>query len=110
MHNMSDDNKLTIVTTDTSGPVMRGARDQVKKVVEKGIPLGTLRSNFSNFMSGLQDIFMDVEKNPVGNMQLDEVTFSVEIGADGEFKLVGTGVGVSASSSITFKLRRKKEG
>jgi hypothetical protein len=48
-----------------------------------------------------------VGQSKVGDFVLDEVSFSAEIGSDGEFKLVGTGIGISASSGVTFTLRRK---
>jgi len=44
----------------------------------------------------------------VDDFVLDEIAFSEEIGADGEFKLVGTGVGFSANNRVTFILRRQK--
>jgi hypothetical protein len=46
------------------------------------------------------------EPVPAGAFRLAEIQFSAEIGADGDFKLLGTGVGVSAKSGITFVLRR----
>ncbi|MEM7536859.1 MAG: hypothetical protein AAF639_32060 [Chloroflexota bacterium] len=57
-------------------------------------------------MQSLHSI-LSIEEQTVGDLVLDEVTFSAEIGADGEFKLLDTGVGVSVSSGVTFMLRRK---
>jgi len=97
---------LTVVTTTQSK--MRGPEDQVRKLVEKGIPLDKLQQSFARFLGSLQQVFSDIEQGRVGNFELDEIAFSVEIGADGEFKLVGAGVGISSTSSVTFTLHRRK--
>ena len=96
---------LTVVTTTKSK--MRGAEDQVRKLVEKGIPLDKLQQNFARFLGSLQQVFSDIEQGKVGDFELDEIAFSAEIGADGEFKLVGAGVGISSTSSVTFTLHRR---
>lgn len=48
-----------------------------------------------------------VEQTRVGDFVLEEIAFSAEIGINGEFKLLGTGVGASATSCVTFTLRLK---
>jgi hypothetical protein len=35
---------------------------------------------------------------------LEEVEFSAEVSADGEFKLLGTGIGVEAKGGVKFTL------
>ncbi len=37
----------------------------------------------------------------MGDLVLDEIEFSVEIGANGEFKLLGAGISANAGSSLT---------
>ena len=100
---------VTVVTTTESKMRggMRGPEEQVRKLVEKSIPLDKLQQNFVSFLNGLQQIFLEVGQSKVGDFMLDEVSFSAEIGADGEFKLMGTGIGISSSSGVTFTLRRK---
>lgn len=77
--------------------------------VTKPLKVAELRERFREFMSGLQSI-VDVEEAGAGGFQLTEIQFSAEISANGEFKLVGSGVGVEASSAVTFVLQRKSSG
>lgn len=100
--------EIVIVTTGASSN-MRGADDQVRKLVEKSVSIEVLQSKFNQFLDSLQKI-LDVRTAQVGDFVLDEITFGAEISANGEFKLVGTGVGVSATSGMTFVLRRKPAG
>ena len=100
-----DEPTLTVVTATELK--MRSAGDPLHKLADKGIALDTLRENFQRFLSNLEQIFLEVGQGRVGDFVLEEVTFSAEIGTNGEFKLVGTGVGISASSGVTFTLRRQ---
>lgn len=108
---MAEQKTLTVVGT-VSAPVeeaLRGRSDQdskVRQVVEQAISVETLQANFSAFLDNLRRV-LAVDNGRVGDLVLDEITFSVEIGADGEFKLLGAGIGASASSSLSFTLRRE---
>jgi hypothetical protein len=99
---------IKVVTGDMRSSGMRdGSGDaMIKKVQEKSLAIDALSQSFARFLQSLQQI-ISVEQPRVGDFVLDEVTFSAEIGADGEFKLLGAGVGVSASSGISFTLRRE---
>lgn len=74
-------------------------------LISQTVDVGVLRDRFDDFMAKLQSIVRSDEQR-AGAFRLAEIQFSAEIGADGEFKLLGTGVGVSAKSGITFVLRR----
>ena len=101
--------QVTVVTASAAPQsTMRGAKEEARKLIEEGIPLDRLQRGFKAFMESLRQIVTGGDGQQVGDFVLDEITFSAEIGADGEFKLLGTGVGVSASSAISFKLSRKK--
>jgi hypothetical protein len=105
---MAEEKKLLVVTASRSvGSTMRGKRgqDEAETVIEEGIPLDKLQSGFANFMDGLSEI-VQAGYDKVGSYQLDEISFSAEIGAQGEFKLLGSGVGVSGKAGVSFKLRR----
>ncbi|MGB5048902.1 MAG: hypothetical protein WBO46_08220, partial [Caldilineaceae bacterium] len=82
------------------------AEAAVRQTVDKALSVDALSASFNRFIDGLRRV-LNVEQAAVGDLVLDEITFSVEIGADGEFKLLGTGVSANASSSLTFTLRRK---
>ena len=79
---------------------------QRANIVERPVEVLKVRDNFHRFLSSLKSI-VDVDVPAVGQFELDEVQFSAEISANGEFKLMGTGAGVQATSGVTFTLRRK---
>jgi hypothetical protein len=93
----------TITIVGTAGG---GSRARKRDIVEQPLDVGIVRKNFLSFLEGLKAI-VDGELPAVGQFELDEVQFTAEIAADGQFKLLGTGVGLQASSGVTFTLRRK---
>lgn len=87
----------------------RGAApEQVCKVVDSTLSVETLQDNFAAFLANLRQV-LAVDSGRVGDLALDEIRFSVEIGAEGEFKLLGTGIGASTSAGLTFTLRRQSQ-
>jgi|GEM_PF-1303490 len=101
---------ITIVATETaqSKSLTRGGADvAIRQTVDKVLSVEALSASFNNFIDGLRKV-LNVEQASVGDLVLDEITFSVEIGANGEFKLLGTGISANAGSSLTFTLRRKE--
>ena len=101
------DSTIEIVTReDDNGS--RGSRSLLDKIdlVTSTIDTEKLKQNFARFVSDLQSV-VDAKMDQASAFQLDQVIFSAEISASGEFKLLGTGVGVQGSSSITFVLQRK---
>jgi hypothetical protein len=79
------------------------------ETVSKSIDVGQLRERFREFMASLQSI-VAIEEPEDGQFSLTEIQFSAEITASGDFKLLGTGVGIEASSAVTFVLERKWAG
>jgi hypothetical protein len=79
-----------------------------RDIVEKPVDTLQVRTNFHRFLQSLESI-VDVEVPVVGQFELEEVQFSAEISANGEFKLLGTGAGVQATSGVTFTLRRRRQ-
>ena len=107
---MPDENNLELIvvrTTESPTSTMRGAKEEARRLIEDGIPLDQLQQGYARFMAGIRAIIASGNSD-VGQFNLDEVSFKAEIGAKGEFKLLGSGVGVSATSGITFVLRRQK--
>ena len=106
---MPEEKKLLVVTsTRSERTTMRGKREYAESIIEEGIPLDKLQSGFANFMDCLSEI-VQTGYDKVGSYKLDEISFSAEIGANGQFKLLGSGVGVSGKAGVTFKLRRESK-
>jgi hypothetical protein len=103
---MADD-AITIVTTDAPS-TRRDRGDNVRRVVESTVSAEQLQTNLVRFIDTLGALLRAGDTR-AGEFELDEVGFSAEIGADGDFKLLGTGVGVSASSAVTFTWRRRPD-
>lgn len=82
------------------------SRSDRLELVSNSIEVSKLRERFKEFMSSLQSI-IDVHTPNDSSFQLNEIQFSAEITANGDFKLLGTGVGVEAKSAVTFVLQRK---
>jgi hypothetical protein len=98
-----------IVVTSSSRSTdkgMRSTQERAGRLMDKGIPVDQIHQNYARFLDSMRAIFAK-DAGRVGDFVLEEITFSAEIGANGEFKLLGTGVGVTANSGVTFTLRRK---
>jgi hypothetical protein len=100
--------ELTIVTTEAESG-RRGTGDSVRRIVESRVSVEVLQANLGGFVETIRDL-LDRQATRAGAFELDEVALSVEIGADGELKLLGAGVGVHGSSGIQLTWRREPEG
>ncbi|HRJ44266.1 MAG: hypothetical protein KJZ86_18700 [Caldilineaceae bacterium] len=107
---MAENETITIVAVETIQPksTTRGGLPEMalRQTVDKAVSVEALSASFNNFINGLRKV-LNVEEASVGDLVLDEIEFSVEIGANGEFKLLGAGISANAGSSLTFTLRRK---
>jgi hypothetical protein len=101
-----DEQQIEIITREAED-YSRSRGDRLELVSEK-LNISVLRDRFKSFIASLQSM-IDIDKPKDLPFELDEVQFSAEISANGEFKLIGTGVGVEASSAVTFVLKRKAE-
>jgi hypothetical protein len=100
---------VTVVTSATVPSALRqGPTEHLRKLVENSVPTDKLQQSFGTFLRTLQHI-VAAGQQYAGDFTLEEVAFRAEIGADGEFKLLGTGVQVSAGSAVTFTLRRQPQ-
>lgn len=81
--------------------------DEVTRVTKK-VSVTDLNRRFNEFMSSLETAFaVEGLQTRAGAFELSEIQFSAELSAEGNFKLLGTGVGVTAGSALTFVLTRK---
>jgi hypothetical protein len=105
---------ITIVATEEERPSStrgstRSAADQVKRVTAE-LSASDLSAKFVEFMRSLEEVFSVPDlRTAAGPFQLSEIQFSAELSASGDFKLLGTGVGVAANTALTFTLKRRDE-
>jgi hypothetical protein len=100
--NGASEGQIELITRPEEEDESRGVGVQL---VSQAVDVDEIRKQYKKFMRNLQSI-IDVGEGRAGPFQLNEVQFNAEISANGEFKLVGTGVGVEAKGAVTFVLRR----
>lgn len=99
---------LWIVAAEEQSATTRGGRGEVSRVSAE-VSVAALRDKFNEFMASLQEVFdADALKTKAGVFEVTEIQFSAELSASGDFRLLGSGVGMAAASALTFTLRRKE--
>ncbi len=100
----SHPNEINLIAREDDHTSRRGPAELVSKAVDVGL----LQERFRVFMAGLQSIMqaLEVKGSP---FELAEITFTAEISADGDFKLLGAGVGIEANGGVTFVLKRREK-
>ena len=93
--------EITIVGVQSGG-----TRASRRDIVERTVDVSQVRENFVRFLQGLETLLSDAVPS-IGAYELDAVEFTAEISASGDFKLLGAGVGLEATSGVTFTMRRK---
>ena len=75
------------------------------------LKVSDVEQKMSVFLGMISQIFQKAEqetKKTVG-MSLDEIELSVEIGAEGEVRLIGSGAKASSKGAIKLKFKRQQE-
>ncbi|MEA5601838.1 hypothetical protein [Nostoc sp. UHCC 0252] len=82
----------------------KGVGDAVK------VSAQTLEQNMTHFLKVVGSLFSQAQQQAKVNpkMQLDEIELSVEISADGEVKLIGSGVKAGSKGAIKLKFKRQE--
>ena len=77
---------------------------------EKTLSVAELEAKMSVFLQMVGRVFSSAEKEAkkTSGMCLDEIELSVEIGAEGEIRLIGSGAKASGKSAIKLKFKREK--
>ena len=94
-------NTIQVITFEDEG-LNRGPRD----LITASLDVGRLRTHLRTLVEQLHEL-VDWEPKPQSNFRLQEVEFSVEITAEGEFKLVGVGTTAGLKGGIKFVLKRE---
>jgi hypothetical protein len=93
------------------GGLIRGTDSAASKTTRMSIPLETLKGEVELFLANTVDMLNSAEKkidSQQSYMQLDEVQLSIEISAEGQVNLIGTGAKTGGKGAITFKFKRKQ--
>ncbi|MBD2149736.1 hypothetical protein H6F44_06295 [Pseudanabaena sp. FACHB-1277] len=75
------------------------------------ISVGDLEQKMSGFLGMVGRVFSSAEKEAkkTAGMCLDEIELSVEIGAEGEIRLIGSGAKANGKGAIKLKFKRVTE-
>jgi hypothetical protein len=107
---MMSDGYITIVGAEERPALTRSGTAEIARVSER-ISVVELQRKFNEFIRSLESAFaVDRVDTAAGTFVLSEIQFSAELSASGEFKLLGTGVGIEAGSMLTFVLQRQDVG
>ena len=98
------DLELTIVTAETVTG-RRGVGEPVRRIVENRVSVEHLQAKLAEFLAAVRAMLAE-QSTRAGAFELDEIAFAAEIGASGEFKVLGSGIAVEGSSAITLTWRR----
>lgn len=97
---------------------MRGVFDRKLRSPEEvqKLPIATLRladieEKMSAFLRMMSQVFRQAEQetHKTAGMSLEEIELSLEIGAEGEVRLIGSGAKTSGKGAIKLKFKRKQE-
>jgi hypothetical protein len=94
-------------SVDTGGGFGSRVTEKVMTIVKKRVPIDAvaLKAQMSGLLKVVGDLFDQAEQKT--GMKLSEVEVSVEINAEGQVSLVGTGGKVSNKGGITLKFTRQ---
>jgi hypothetical protein len=94
-------------TDYVTGKSLNKVTDWAEKVVERRTTISpeTLQANLSAFLNSMQSALTGIP-NLLGPFEVGELELTVEVGAEGQIGLLGTGGKLSGKGSITLKLKK----
>ncbi|MBD2337315.1 hypothetical protein H6G64_09955 [Calothrix sp. FACHB-156] len=70
------------------------------------IPVDTLKQQMAGLMNVVAEVFSHATKNQCLGIELDEIELSVEVNAEGQVSIIGTGSKVGGKGAITLRFKR----
>ncbi|MBD2297667.1 hypothetical protein [Nostoc sp. FACHB-190] len=112
---VTDDVAPITIPDGTKGGINnpRGWGDEAKEPSStKGdaVPVSAqkLEQNMTQFLQLVGRLFSRAEQQASSKMQLEEIELSVEIGGEGEVKLIGSGAKASGKGAIKLTFKRQE--
>ena len=85
-----------------------GFRDTLRRIVGIRTEISPLdlKKSMQRFLAGMKDVFEEIPTDIAG-YKIGEMEIQVEISAEGEVSLLGSGAKVGGKGSLTLKLQRR---
>ena len=107
----------TDIPSNDSGETKRwGGKSQIsedtqKQTISKSLRVNEIEQRMSVFLGMVSRIFQSAEQETqkAAGMSLDEIELSVEIGSEGEVRLIGSGAKASGKGAIKLKFKRQQK-
>ncbi|MGB2926432.1 MAG: hypothetical protein WBB82_14105 [Limnothrix sp.] len=88
------------------GASYRNPERSLRQRSREFVSAAMLKSQISGFLKVIEEVFADNVK-AASEMELDEISFSLDIDATGKVSLMGNGVDVGATGGIQVTFKRK---
>ena len=85
-----------------------GVKQQVGNLIKKRVPIPVERLNkqMDDLITAVNQMFVQAQKPLQDGLELDEVELAVEVNAEGEVSILGTGGKAGGKGAITLKFKR----
>jgi hypothetical protein len=104
------DNEILVFGLDDSDPAgdrIFGMKSNVAAYARGAVSANTLKIHLESFVASMKDVLTVVPKS-MGNYQIDQVSFTVQVSARGTVCLLGMAGGqVGGAGGIAITLKRK---
>ncbi|AFY38295.1 hypothetical protein Lepto7376_1985 [[Leptolyngbya] sp. PCC 7376] len=91
---------------DTGASYRSNPKKSTGQKVREFVSAEMLKSQISGFLDVIEDVFSNNLK-AASEMELDEISFSLDIDANGKVSLMGNGVEVGTTGGIQVTFKRK---
>jgi hypothetical protein len=71
------------------------------------VPVERLKANVTHLLAVLGEVFDQAEHQPNSRISLDEIELTVEVNAEGQLGILGSGGKAGGKGGITLKFKRK---